>query len=66
LLAIIADTLIAANWQRANGKGQKPKPIPRPYKKARSPEEVKAEREVKIQEEQVLTQEEFDKAMFGV
>lgn len=30
LLAAIHDRLAAANWQRAGGKGQRPKPIPRP------------------------------------
>jgi hypothetical protein len=30
LLAHIADTLALANWQRADGKGSRPKPIPRP------------------------------------
>lgn len=30
LLATAVDTLNAANWQRAGGKGQQPKPIPRP------------------------------------
>ena len=30
LAAEQADALTWANWQRAGGKGQKPKPIPRP------------------------------------
>lgn len=30
LAADQADSLTWANWQRAGGKGQKPKPIPRP------------------------------------
>lgn len=30
LLAQIVDTLNAANYQRAGGKGDKPKPLPRP------------------------------------
>lgn len=30
LLALIADLLAGANWQRGGGKGQRPKPIPRP------------------------------------
>lgn len=30
LLALIADLLAGANWQRSGGKGQRPKPIPRP------------------------------------
>ena len=30
LLAVIADALHGANWQRGGGKGKRPKPIPRP------------------------------------
>lgn len=30
LLAIVADTLSAANYQRAGGKGTRPRPLPRP------------------------------------
>jgi hypothetical protein len=30
LLAVVADALRGANWQRSGGKGSKPKPIPRP------------------------------------
>lgn len=30
LLAVIADALHGANWQRGGGKGLKPKPLPRP------------------------------------
>lgn len=30
LLAQVVDTLNAANYQRAGGKGEKPKPVPRP------------------------------------
>lgn len=30
LLAMIADLLAGANWQRGGGKGARPKPIPRP------------------------------------
>lgn len=30
LLAVIADALHGANWQRGGGKGMQPKPIPRP------------------------------------
>jgi hypothetical protein len=30
LLASVLDVLALANWQRAGGKGNKPKPIPRP------------------------------------
>jgi hypothetical protein len=30
LLARILDTLAGANWQRSGGKGQRPKPVPRP------------------------------------
>lgn len=30
LLAAVIDQLRAGNWQRAGGKGTKPKPIPRP------------------------------------
>lgn len=30
LLAYIGDLLAGANWQRGGGKGDKPKPIPRP------------------------------------
>lgn len=30
LLAAVHDRLAAANWQRAGGKGPRPKPIPRP------------------------------------
>ena len=30
LAAVQADALHGANWQRSGGKGQKPKPIPRP------------------------------------
>jgi hypothetical protein len=30
LLALIADVLRASNYQRGGGKGQKPKPLPRP------------------------------------
>lgn len=30
LLALIADLLAGANWQRGGGKGSKPRPIPRP------------------------------------
>lgn len=30
LLAAVVDLLAAANWQRGGGKGQKPKPVPRP------------------------------------
>lgn len=34
LLAAVIDTLQAANWQRTDGKGQVPKPIPRPGAKS--------------------------------
>lgn len=30
LEALIVDLLVVANWQRAGGKGAKPKPLPRP------------------------------------
>jgi len=30
LLAVVADALHAANWQRGGGKGQRPTPLPRP------------------------------------
>lgn len=30
LLATVADALHMANWQRGGGKGNRPKPIPRP------------------------------------
>lgn len=30
LLAVVADALHGANWQRGNGKGRKPQRIPRP------------------------------------
>jgi hypothetical protein len=30
LLALMADSLRAANWQRGGGKGQRPRPLPRP------------------------------------
>lgn len=30
LLASAVDALNAANWQRAGGKGEQPKPVPRP------------------------------------
>jgi hypothetical protein len=30
LLAVVADALHNANWQRGGGKGSKPQPIPRP------------------------------------
>lgn len=30
LLALVADLLAAANWQRGGGKGKRPKPIERP------------------------------------
>lgn len=30
LLALTADVLALANWQRGGGKGTRPKPIPRP------------------------------------
>lgn len=33
LLAQAVDALHAANWQRAGGKGQRPKPVPRPTDK---------------------------------
>lgn len=34
LLALVADLLQAANWQRGGGKGTKPKPLARPTDKA--------------------------------
>lgn len=34
LLALIADVLAGANWQRGGGKGKRPKPIPRPNERA--------------------------------
>ena len=30
LLALVFDALNAGNWQRGGGKGQQPKPLPRP------------------------------------
>lgn len=30
LLAMVADQLVAANWQRGGGKGKRPKPLQRP------------------------------------
>lgn len=36
LLAQAVDALHAANWQRAGGKGQRPKPVPRPGKTSKS------------------------------
>ena len=33
LLALLADILQGANWQRSGGKGSKPKPLPRPRSK---------------------------------
>lgn len=30
LLAIVADRLAGANWQRGGGKGSRPRPLPRP------------------------------------
>lgn len=30
LLAVVADALHGANWQRSGGKGSQPEPIPRP------------------------------------
>ena len=30
LLAVVADQLAIANWQRGGGKSKRPKPIPRP------------------------------------
>jgi hypothetical protein len=45
LLAIVADSVRAANWQRAGGKGGKPKPLPRPKPKTQarklSPDEIR-------------------------
>lgn len=35
LLAGVIDLLAGANWQRGGGKGQRPKPIPRPAEIAR-------------------------------
>lgn len=53
LLAGVHDRLAEANWQRGNGKGPRPKPIPRPGVEqgkrhfggsaGRSPDEMKAE-----------------------
>lgn len=37
LLAVIADALHGANWQRGEGKGTKPKPIPRPGQETDGP-----------------------------
>jgi hypothetical protein len=34
LLATVADLLAGANWQRGGGKGQRPKPVPRPDPRA--------------------------------
>lgn len=35
LLALVADLLQGANYQRGGGKGKKPKPLPRPGTKAK-------------------------------
>jgi hypothetical protein len=35
MLAVIADRLAQANWQRSGGKGARPRPIPRPDQKRR-------------------------------
>lgn len=70
LLAAIVDMIAIGNWQRGGGKGQKPKPVKRPYdeKKAkRTPEEVKAEAQERVKERKdVMSQEEFDRVMFGI
>lgn len=34
VLLTIADILAAANWQRGGGRGQRPKPLPRPDPRA--------------------------------
>lgn len=34
LLAGAVDALLGANWQRGGGKGQRPKPVPRPDARA--------------------------------
>lgn len=70
LLAAIVDILAVANWQRGGGKGQRPKPVKRPHdeKKAKiTPEEVKAQAQAKVQERKdVMSQQEFDRVMFGI
>lgn len=35
LLASAVEALIAANWQRAGGKGKRPKPLKRPQSKSK-------------------------------
>lgn len=34
LLATVVDLLAFANWQRGGGKGRRPRPVPRPHKRA--------------------------------
>lgn len=72
LLAICADALIAANWQRGGGKGRRPKPINRPYDDEEKTTKAKAalaraEAKAKsVERKDALSQKEFDKLMFGV
>lgn len=68
LLACICDVLSQANWQRGGGKGQRPKPIKRPYEdKIKTPEDARNQARAKVeQDNDVLSQEEFDRIMFGV
>lgn len=35
LLAATVDSIAAGNWQRSGGKGQRPKPVPRPSRPSR-------------------------------
>lgn len=51
MLAQIIDTLAAANYMTAGGKGEKPKPVPRPadLKEVRERRERTLERAAKFQ-----------------
>lgn len=67
LLAIVANILAIANWQRGGGKGRKPEPIEKP--ESYSLDEEAAEESdtgVPTKNDEVLTQEEFDRIMFGI
>jgi hypothetical protein len=56
LLAIVADRLAAANWQRGGGKGRKPEPIPRPGIRAKA-----AAADVSRRKFDAMTIEEFER-----
>jgi len=73
LLASLCDATQVANWQRAEGQGSRPKPIPRPRDTSESgagqggiEEARKAQAARARQRDDVISQEEFDKRMFGI